>query len=1263
MAGPAFFANVFARFRKSVSGLVEGFDGQHWVRVVTDPGDVGSVSYQYSIDGVTSWHSLFVPGVDHFYRVLTYGDPNPGPAIATTVGMSRIVCSTPSIYRRVVGGVDTYNPPSVVTFRAYTDSGVAYAGRWKVYRGARLIYSGIADVDHVDVPVAARSTDLAVVAPWISEWSFSDSASGGEAITAELYAAGALTTVLAQSVTATVVDADSAQSPAILQAATLAAQVGQQERAFTSAVAEDLQTQNDAKLMFYYSIAASDPAAAWQGSDALVKQHNDDYWKQTDTGLWFIFRRVDVGVGVWDSVVDGPAVDALNDAASAANEAVVAQDLALNAQSAADVANAELTTIASDDILSAIEKPSVVLDYTNIVGEQSGIVTQASSYGVSSTAYQSAVSALTAYLGTLTGWNVIPGSNVVIVGTDFRAAFALVYSTRESVLNAIAAAAKVLADTAQTTANAKNSGFATLASAQASAVIGDVFVDNGIQYRVAVTPSASITVSNSTRLSAKRYADVADATARGALTGMLPNDTVYQIDTKTWYYFTSSWQQDGVPLTPAGVGADPTGTASALTTQLANQVDHAVTYWYNADASDPAAAWTSDALKTAHNGDYWKKATALTWWRYARTGVNAGSWAQIVDGSTLMTLNAAQLAQATANSKDTVWDSKAAADASAVAGDLYLATGLVYRWTSASVYDRVTPKRWPDGTTDPTAATHEPLLNGDTFYNTASKLWRVVASGAWTSDGAALTATGVGANTTWSSLAAAQAAGIAGDIFVNSGISYRATVAGGAISLANSTRLTAARYSDVANDAAKTALTGMIAYDTVYQTDKKQWYFYNAGWQLDGSALTTTGIGANAVWATLAAATANAIANDMFIDNGLLYRCTAAAPSLSITIVSGLYTVLNTTNCVRVTPVRWNDVASAAPAFSPAIVGDQSYRTDVAQWYIYSASGVWIADGLGIIDGVATYTPHYLRRFAWNTNPATTFPAGHFEDTALCYDAEVANCGIYRNVSGTWTKQATPTTEMCANAWQDILWAVANNTPTLASAGSESARVQAYMGTGVNYFETLAANVGFFSSLYAVQAFIDGIFTKYLKLTSGGKIESSTFSAGSAGFQLKDDGSAEFNNVTLRGFLLYPSITSGTALIIKSTTTLFATNYTSIVNLASGWGPWASYQIMASGTVNVVFNLYGAGGATAYARIYVNNIAVGTLRSTTSTTPVAFSETISVTAGDLIQLYGYSSSASFNASVNYFALKIASPYVALSALRLSGVNGVSYLEF
>lgn len=128
-----------------------------------------------------------------------------------------------------------------------------------------------------------------------------------------------------------------------------------------------------------------------------------------------------------------------------------------NAAADALAANQELANIASDNILSQGEKPVVIRDTNVITTEQAGIDAQATAFGVTTekTAYDSAVTALTTYLATLTTpvlWSDLSG-DTTIVGATFRSKFADVYTKRQALLNAIYAAAKAKADNAQSTAN------------------------------------------------------------------------------------------------------------------------------------------------------------------------------------------------------------------------------------------------------------------------------------------------------------------------------------------------------------------------------------------------------------------------------------------------------------------------------------------------------------------------------------------------------------------------------------------------------------------------------------------------------------------------------------------------------------------------------------------------------------------------------------------------------------------------------------------
>lgn len=165
--------------------------------------------------------------------------------------------------------------------------------------------------------------------------------------------------------------------------------------------------------------------------------------------------------------------------------------------------------------------------------------------------------------------------------------------------------------------------------------------------------------------------------------------------------------------------------ADGLADTIQTQIDRAIVYF--TQAGDPSSAWTADEKKE-HTGDYWRTATGAVWYQWS-----GAAWVEISDP---VAQQAADDAQTTADDKITVWADLATAQANALANDLFLASGLLYRCLSdaATTYERITPKRWPDGTTLPTAVTHEPLLTNDTFYKTDTHQWYYYTT-SWVTDG------------------------------------------------------------------------------------------------------------------------------------------------------------------------------------------------------------------------------------------------------------------------------------------------------------------------------------------------------------------------------------------------------------------------------------------------------------------------------------------------------------------------------------------------
>jgi len=68
-------------------------------------------------------------------------------------------------------------------------------------------------------------------------------------------------------------------------------------------------------------------------------------------------------------------------------------------------------------------------------------------------------------------------------------------------------------------------------------------------------------------------------------------------------------------------------------------------------------------------------------------------------------------------------------------------------------------------------------------------------------------------------------------------------------------------------------------------------------------------------------------------------------------------------------------------------------------------------------------------------------------------------------------------------------------------------------------------------------------------------------------------------------------------------------------------------RIAFTGKMRVSFDLKSSDGATVYGRIYKNGTALGTERSTTSTTYVTYTEDLEFDGDDLIQVYAKTASA------------------------------------
>lgn len=280
-------------------------------------------------------------------------------------------------------------------------------------------------------------------------------------------------------------------------------------------------------------------------------------------------------------MVDGtePSVGALM-ADAILTRANSAYTTAAIAQTSANTANTAITNIASDSILSPGEKPAIVQDYAVITGEQAGIDAQAAAYSITTekTAYDAAVTALTTYLGTLIGWNTVPGSDVAIVGTTFRSKFADVYTTRQAVLNKIAEVAGTRAAWASVTGTGKPADNATIGTAL-----------NADPYMVNPGAWASFdgsTLSFATVSDGKVGVGVARSPAAGTTSWGNGVQRLAVDHAKT--YRISGWLR-----TVSGSGSGSTAYLGAAVFDGAGaNIAGDGSQWYYAAAVDPSTSWT-----------------------------------------------------------------------------------------------------------------------------------------------------------------------------------------------------------------------------------------------------------------------------------------------------------------------------------------------------------------------------------------------------------------------------------------------------------------------------------------------------------------------------------------------------------------------------------------------------------------------------------------------------------------------------------------------
>lgn len=200
-----------------------------------------------------------------------------------------------------------------------------------------------------------------------------------------------------------------------------------------------------------------------------------------------------------------PALAEIQDDISAATAAAdAATDAANTASANATAANARLAAMADDNTLDRTDKYALITDYQKILGEQSGISTQADQYSITTekNAYTNAISALTTYLTGLSPAYNDTTQDTTIVGTTFRSKFIDVYNARQALLNRIVTignlsayltneSAVVFADASGTVSSFSPAGGALIVND------GNVNITSGVTYSVVSSTGMTISINSS----------------------------------------------------------------------------------------------------------------------------------------------------------------------------------------------------------------------------------------------------------------------------------------------------------------------------------------------------------------------------------------------------------------------------------------------------------------------------------------------------------------------------------------------------------------------------------------------------------------------------------------------------------------------------------------------------------------------------------------------------------------------------------------------
>jgi hypothetical protein len=211
------------------------------------------------------------------------------------------------------------------------------------------------------------------------------------------------------------------------------------------------------------SAPADSPAGTLKDGDLWVNTTNSgnalSTWNDS-TNAWYLIR--DANIATAQTTATNAATAATNAATAASNAATAAS----NAQGTANTATTSLADIADDDKLTPAEKLQAKTLWDAVATEYSGIVASASNASVSSSTYVTKYNALNTYLNTTPDVFDSFTTTTTIARATWNTRWSEYYGAKQALLDAIAAALKVIADAAvsdasdaQDTADAKAQTF------------------------------------------------------------------------------------------------------------------------------------------------------------------------------------------------------------------------------------------------------------------------------------------------------------------------------------------------------------------------------------------------------------------------------------------------------------------------------------------------------------------------------------------------------------------------------------------------------------------------------------------------------------------------------------------------------------------------------------------------------------------------------------------------------------------------------------